>query len=143
MQLASLTASHLIPGPKPSADHASFDVADFTRADGSDLRLGLVPHQLFYTQRGSSWDDAVAGAQQLAARNHGAWAVLAAHPGMLFVVPAFVRGTDPANTRLGADLAGIAGATPVGRHAAALAIVGETQVIDLRPLAPTLGSGRG
>jgi hypothetical protein len=143
MQLATLVISRLVPGPRPSADHASFDVLSLTRADGSNMRIGLVPGSRFYSQRGSSFEDAVAGAREIAAKDHGAWAVLAAHPGMLFVVPAFLRGADATNTRVGADLAQLAGATPAGRHGRVLALVGADQVMDLRELPPTLGSGRG
>ncbi|MCW2927331.1 MAG: hypothetical protein JWM86_1299 [Thermoleophilia bacterium] len=143
MQLASHASARLIPSPRPSADHASFDVLALRGADGSDVRVGLVPRSRFYMQRGSSYDDAVAGARELAVRDGGAWAVVATHPGQLFVVPAFLRGAAASNTRVGADLALLASATPVGRHAKALAIVGAAQVLDLRPLPATLGSGRG
>lgn len=146
MQLAPLAASVLIPSPRPSAGHASFDVLELTGPDGASARVGLVSGQRFYQQRGRSYEDAVEGAQKLAAKTGTAQVILAAHPGMLFVVPAFLRDatTMPvASARLGADLAALVGLTPAGRNGAVWAVVGATSVIDMRELAPTLGSGRG
>ena len=146
MQIAPHAASVLIPSPRPSAGHASFDVLELTGGNGTSARIGLVPGQRFYQQRGRSFEDAVAGAQQLAAKTGTAQVILAAHPGMLFVVPAFLRDTSTtpgSSAKLGADLAALADLTPAGRNGAVWAVVGATSVIDMRELPPTLGSGRG
>ena len=146
MQIDSLASSVLIPSPRSSAGHASFDVLELSRANGSTARVGLVPGQRFYQQRGRSYEDAVEGAQALAVKTGTAQVILAAHPGLLFVVPAFLRDatTQPVSSaKLGADLASLAGFTPSGRNGAVWAVVGSTSVIDMRELAPTLGAGRG
>jgi len=146
MQLTVSATSSLTPSPRPSAGHAKFDALELRSADGAATRVGLVPGQRFYQQRGRSYEDAVAGAQQLAARTGVAQLVLAAHAGLLFVVPAFLRDastTPVSNAQLGADLASIAGLTPVGRNGSVWALVGATSIVDMRSLEPTLGSGRG
>lgn len=146
MQITPLAASVLIPSPRPSAGHANFDVLELRAADGASTRIGLVAGQRFSQQRGRSFEDAVEGAQKLAATTGTAQVILAAHPGMLFVVPAFVRDTSTSpvsNAKLGADLAAIGGLTPTGRNGSVWAIVGATSVVDMRALPPTLGSGRG
>lgn len=146
MQLSHASASRLIPSPRPSASHASFDAVELTGADGASLRVGLVGGQRFYQQRGRSYEDAVAGAQELAAKTGTAQLVIAAHPGLLFVVPAFTRDastTPVGNAKLGADLVTLGTLAPVGRNGAAWALVGADRVLDLRELPPTLGNGRG
>ena len=145
MQLAPTRSARLIPAPKASADHADFDVLGLTRADGSNVRVGLVPGQRFFVHRGRSFDDAVAGAQELAAKSGVAQAILAAHPGMLFVVPAFLRDNPATPTsggsKLGAQLeTSLAGLTTTNRHGVVWALVGADQVIDMRQLPATLGS---
>lgn len=147
MQLARLATSALIPSPRPSAGHANFDVLELAGANGATARVGLVAGQRFYQQRGRSFEDAVEGAQKLAVKTGTAQVILAAHPGLLFVVPAFLRDattTPITSAKLGADLTTtLAGFTPAGRNGAVWAIVGATSVIDMRELPPTLGSGRG
>ena len=146
MQVSAIRSASLIPSPRPSAGHASFDVLELTGADGAAARVGLVGGQRFYQQRGRSYEDAVAGAQLLAQKTGVAQVVIAAHPGMLFVVPAFLRdrSTEAATSaKLGADLAAIADLTPAGRNGSVWALVGAERIIDMRELAPTLGNGRG
>jgi hypothetical protein len=143
MQLA--TPIRLTPSPRASADHASFDVLAMTGVDGRERRLGLVGGTRFWTARvgASAFEDAAVAAQAVAATQGQAFAILAAHPGMLFVAPVFERAADGSSTPVAAALDALAGVTLVGRHGRVLGIVGADRTVDLRTLAPSLGSGRG